>query len=157
MRVGVTGHQQLPDLVEQLVVADLSSRYAGRRGLRCVSSLAAGADQLVARELLRLGAALEVVVPSQGYAALFTSPVERRAYEGLLAEASEVTVLAFRAPSEDAFLAAGYEVVERSDEVVAVWDGLPARGRGGTADVVEYAENLGLPVRVLWPAGVVRE
>jgi len=42
------------------------------------------------------------------------------------------------------------------DELLAVWDGKPARGYGGTADVVAYAERNGVPVRVLWPEGATR-
>ncbi|GAB2826863.1 hypothetical protein GCM10027073_64840 [Streptomyces chlorus] len=43
-----------------------------------------------------------------------------------------------------------------SGELLAVWDGKPARGFGGTADVVSYAERSGTPVRVLWPEGATR-
>jgi hypothetical protein len=43
------------------------------------------------------------------------------------------------------------------DEVIAIWDGQPARGYGGTADVVRYAENVGVAVRVVWPEGAVRD
>jgi hypothetical protein len=39
----------------------------------------------------------------------------------------------------------------------AVWDGLPARGYGGTADVVAYARQHGKPVHVIWPAGARRD
>jgi len=40
---------------------------------------------------------------------------------------------------------------------VAVWDGKPARGVGGTADIVSYARQKGVPVAVLWPDGAARE
>ncbi|MFH9861330.1 hypothetical protein [Streptomyces sp. NPDC017202] len=40
--------------------------------------------------------------------------------------------------------------------LLAVWDGKPARGYGGTADVVAYAERTGVAVRVLWPDGASR-
>ncbi|MEV5731635.1 hypothetical protein AB0N50_38930 [Streptomyces pharetrae] len=42
------------------------------------------------------------------------------------------------------------------DELLAVWDGKPARGYGGTADVVAYAQRQGTAVRVLWPQGASR-
>ncbi|GGV03562.1 hypothetical protein GCM10010211_83480 [Streptomyces albospinus] len=42
------------------------------------------------------------------------------------------------------------------DQLLAVWDGKPASGYGGTADVVDYARRTGTPVRVLWPAGATR-
>ncbi|MGW1005456.1 hypothetical protein [Streptomyces sp. NPDC002520] len=43
-----------------------------------------------------------------------------------------------------------------ADELVAVWDGKPAWGHGGTADVVAYAERTGVRVRVLWPEDASR-
>jgi hypothetical protein len=52
---------------------------------------------------------------------------------------------------------AGSEIlVGLVDELIAVWDGQPARGFGGTADVVAYAERTGVPVRILWPEGATR-
>jgi hypothetical protein len=46
--------------------------------------------------------------------------------------------------------------VDRSDVLLAVWDGQPARGPGGTGDVVAYARARGTPVEVVWPAGAAR-
>ena len=48
-------------------------------------------------------------------------------------------------------------MVEHADVLIAVWDGRPARGMGGTADAVAYARQRGVPV--LWvhaarPAGL---
>lgn len=43
------------------------------------------------------------------------------------------------------------------DELLAVWDGQPARGFGGTADVVRYAQRHGTPVRRLWPKNATRD
>ena len=39
----------------------------------------------------------------------------------------------------------------------AVWDGQPARGYGGTADVVNEAHRRGLPVTIIWPDGANRD
>jgi len=41
---------------------------------------------------------------------------------------------------------AGESIVNEADVLVAVWDGKPAAGLGGTADVVTYARNLGKPL-----------
>ncbi|MFG2222777.1 hypothetical protein [Streptomyces sp. NPDC048644] len=43
------------------------------------------------------------------------------------------------------------------DRLIAVWDGQPARGYGGTADVVAYARSTGVPVEVVWPDGATRD
>jgi hypothetical protein len=38
-----------------------------------------------------------------------------------------------------------------------VWDGVPAQGKGGTADVVEQARASGVPIEVVWPPGARRK
>ncbi|WP_237707452.1 hypothetical protein [Serinicoccus profundi] len=81
---------------------------------------------------------------------------DRHRFQQLLAAATKVEQLNYRQPSEDAYLAAGRRVVDLCDVLVAVWDGLPAQGKGGTADVVEYAREVGKPVEVVWPAGLTR-
>jgi hypothetical protein len=43
-----------------------------------------------------------------------------------------------------------------ADVLLAVWDGQPARGYGGTADVVNAARDQGIPVTIVWPAGAMR-
>ena len=37
-------------------------------------------------------------------------------------------------------------LVRRCDLLIAIWDGLPPRGRGGTADVITEARRSGVPV-----------
>jgi hypothetical protein len=37
-------------------------------------------------------------------------------------------------------------VVDRADAVIALWDGEPSRGRGGTAEIVAYAKERGVPL-----------
>jgi hypothetical protein len=51
---------------------------------------------------------------------------------------------------------AGEKVVDLSDTLLAVWDGLPAKGYGGTADVVTYARATAVPFSVIWPDGARR-
>ncbi|MET7989127.1 hypothetical protein [Streptomyces sp. NPDC005281] len=41
-------------------------------------------------------------------------------------------------------------------QIYAVLAWQPARGYGGTADVVSYAQLVGVPVTVLWPHGASR-
>ena len=121
-----------------------------------ISSLADGADQLFATAILELGGALDVIVPSDGYREALP-PESWPAYDALLARAQHVECLPYGNSSEEAHMAAGRLLVERSELLIAVWDGKPARGFGGTADVVAYARQRGLPVQVIWPDGAVRE
>jgi hypothetical protein len=126
------------------------------RPLVGVTSLAAGADQVFAEEVLASGGSLYVVVPSRRYERSFDSPRALAAFERFLAAAKEIEHLDFHEPSETAYLAAGKRVVDLSDFLVAVWDGQPAKGLGGTADIVDYAQRCGKDVRVIWPTGVQR-
>lgn len=112
--------------------------------LVAVSSLAVGADQLLAREVLSRGGSIHAILPFADLEKTF-APEDLSAYQLLRAQAS-VEVLSTPGTDEDAYLAAGRRVVELSDLLFAVWDGLPARGRGGTADVVGYALAVGVPV-----------
>lgn len=151
-KVGITGHQELAGSILPLVRDQLEIELSAHQGLVGITSLAEGADQLFAEVVLQLGGSLDVVVPSTGYDGSFRDEKSRHNYEALLTRARRVSVLPFPEPTEEAFLVAGQEVVKRSDIVLAVWDGEPAEGTGGTGDVVEYARAIGKPVTVLWPA-----
>jgi len=48
-------------------------------------------------------------------------------------------------------------MLAHADRLFAVWDGQPARGYGGTADVVAEARQRGVPVTVIWPEGASRD
>lgn len=158
MRVGCTGHQSLSPSTRRDVAAAIASVLAGQSQDTLVgfTSLAQGTDQLFAFAVLAAGGQLHAVIPSLGYEESFTSDKARDTYTALLALAADTTTLPFAEPSEDAYLAAGHEVANRCDTLVAVWDGHEAAGKGGTGDVVTYARARGLDVRVVWPAGARR-
>jgi hypothetical protein len=96
------------------------------------------------------------VVPSDGYTATFGDPADREEFDRLVNAATVVEVLHYATPTEEAFLAAGKRVVDLCEVLVAVWDGKEARGLGGTADVVAYAQASEREVRIIWPDGVDR-
>jgi hypothetical protein len=104
-----------------------------------VTSLAIGADQLFARAVLRRGGSLEVIIPFAGYERTFKEWQDKQEYYRLLRLASRVEVLDKSGSDEDAYFASGKRVVDLSTLLVAVWDGRPAAGLGGTGDVVNYA------------------
>jgi hypothetical protein len=85
-------------------------------------------------------------MPSDRYGETFNNAAARATYEDLSSKAKTVVRLPFSTPTEAAFLRAGEVVVEMSDLLIAVWDGKPARGLGGTADVVRYSLDQGTPV-----------
>jgi hypothetical protein len=155
-RIGFTGHQRLPDAAIDYISANIRRILLSYKDITGYSSLAAGADQLFATELLATGGRLHVVIPATGYAATLDHHAAA-SYERLLAAATDTTRLPFPAPNEAAYDAAGRWIAEHSDLLIAVWDGEPARGLGGTADAVAHARELGREVRIIWPAGLARD
>jgi hypothetical protein len=151
VRIGVTGHQSRPGLhwewVRAVLDAELATMPLPFEGISC---LAAGADQEFARAVLRHGGDLHAVVPHAEYDASFEHPADHAAYRDLLAAAARVTELHGGPTPEDAYLSAGTYVVDVAEQLVAVWDGRPSRGRGGTADVVAYARGR-IPILAIDP------
>lgn len=158
-QIGCTGHQRLSLATRRHVAAAIAAILAtvDDEELVGLSSLAEGADQLFAFAVLAAGRQLRAVIPSQDYERGFQSDEPRAIYTSLLRLATDCTTLPFPAPTQEAFLAAGYEVADRCDILLAVWDGQRAAGKGGTADVVSYARGRGLDVRVIWPPGARRD
>lgn len=62
----------------------------------------------------------------------------------------------FETANRDAYAAAGEAILADVEALVAVWDGSPPDGRGGTGDTVSTARQRGLPVTIIWPEGVNR-
>lgn len=162
-RVGVTGHRRLPAGVGPGVDRALDAvAHAAGGAVTVVSSLAEGADRLVVeRGLARAGWSLEVVLPldPSDYESDFGGDGSVGDFRALLDRAAAVDRVPSQPTREDAYWAAGLAVLDRCDALVAVWDGLPARGRGGTAEVVATARAVGRPLAwVRVPGGeVVRE
>lgn len=155
--IGITGHQGLPDAVSAAVDAEIRSRLASVgapvRGFTC---LADGADQIFALAVLDAGGVIEVLVPAARYRDGLTRQA-RPSYDALLAMAEHVHRLGHEESSEQAHMDASAELLTHVDELWAVWDGKPARGYGGTADVVALARERGVPVTVIWPEGASRD
>ncbi|RKT03897.1 hypothetical protein BX286_1837 [Streptomyces sp. 3211.6] len=157
-RIGVTGHRSIPDTCLAQVEEGLRAVLGGLPGpLEALSSLADGADQLFAAIALEYGAELTVVIPSGDYEDTFEDSRGLAAYRRLKERATQQVVMAFPRSTDEAYYAAGTYIAETCDRLVAVWDGLPARGHGGTGEIVAYARALGKPVTVIWPEGAARD
>jgi hypothetical protein len=141
MNIGITGHQELSDSVwvKQKILEVLRSQSPPLMG---ITSLAVGADQLFAYAMLECNGTLLIIVPFGDYIDGFEAE-SRQDYKHLLDKAKAVEVLKGTSSHEEAYFIAGKRVVDLSDLLVAVWDGKPAAGLGGTGDVVEYAKSQG--------------
>jgi hypothetical protein len=159
-RIGVTGHRVIPAAAYGHVQAALTDALCRRQGsaepLEVLSSLAAGSDQLFAEIALSGGAQLTVVTPAADYETTF-SPAELLRFRRLLGHARAHIVLDYEQVSDHAYYDAGVYIADHCDRMVAIWDGRPARGLGGTADIVRYTRSLGKPVSVIWKTGVERD
>lgn len=174
IRIGVTGHRlkalrqaeydepQLRDSIRSVLgkVHDYAQKILLLNSdiyrpepplLRVVSPLAEGSDRLVAAEALALGYEIQCPLPfrSEEYAKDFESPESEAEFCTLLDAATAMFELnGSREESEQAYKAVGHLVLRQSDILIAIWDGEPAKGTGGTAEVVQVA--LGSQIPVIW-------
>lgn len=154
--LAITGHRGLPRDTERLVDAALREEVARTPEVVGLSCLADGADTLFAQAVLDQRGDLIVIVPAARYREGL--PEEHHpAYDALFARASDVVRLDHVESTSQSHMDASIEMIQRADRLVAVWDGKPARGYGGTADIVDAARDRGLPVTVIWPEGARRD
>lgn len=169
-----TGHRQLADentirrAMEQAVDRVLEEHLGtGALGafpcpLVGMGPLAVGADLLMCEVLLDRGVPLLLLLPCDSTRLEpHSSEAARLRIAQVLQRASAITIVANQGRQEDEFLEAGVRALEDADLLLAVWDRLPQRGPGGTAQVVAAAEAQGIPIaridplsgEVEWPQG----
>jgi hypothetical protein len=133
---------------------------------RFVSPIADGADQLAAELALELGWQLQAIVPfaRDQYRDSLANHGARERFDALIEQSSCLLELPGDPDdSLDAYVMAGRATIAHCDILIAVWDGKPPRGRGGTADVVQGALTRGTAIvhvpldagsetRLLWAA-----
>lgn len=167
LRLGVTGHRlnQLPEAAHPKIRAAIDtalSRVAaaaseaghGHTKLLLISALAEGADRIAAEAAL-----------ARRWRMISPLPFKRARYEEDFPDSvTEFRTLYARAiahheidgeklAAEQGFSAAGYAAVGREiathcEVLLAVWNGKPPKGPGGTAEVCALALQKGAPV--LW-------
>jgi hypothetical protein len=187
LRVGVTGHRVPPKLpreseaplkalldrifatmvaTAQTMESHSTSRSQGMTKFIVVSSLAEGADRIVAKAGLATGFKLQVVLPlsRDEYARDFETEASRADFAQLLQHASGVSDLKGSANERArAYEAGGLHMLANIDLLIAIWDGEEAAGVGGTAEIVNRALADGILVvwiqptkpkalNVSWPA-----
>ena len=153
--VGFTGHRQLADPAGVAAAIRIQLESLGKEAPGqwiALSSVAAGADLLFVRQARELGLGWEALLPlpAVDFQRDFR-PEEWAEVKPLLDRAEHLEVAAEPGSREEAYLSGGFEIVNKCDLLLAVWDGQPARGKGGTADIVAYARAMGRPVIILNP------
>lgn len=158
-KLAVAGHRHwshTPESAESLDAAleTIQSRHPA--GVTIIGSLAEGADRLIVRRALDLveNVYLHVVLPmpATNYLSDFVSPQSRLEFSELLSRADKISVARTTgnfdsvAVRRDGYQAAAKLAVAEADELLVLWDGEPAKGRGGTAYSVKLARRARKPV-----------
>ncbi|MGI5839717.1 MAG: AAA family ATPase [bacterium] len=170
LRVGITGHIGLDPARRLELTAGIAAAAAfienayPERNLTVFSPLAVGADRIVARHLLeREGASLTAILPlpAEDYVNDF-GPADdhrtdyagaelRREFRHWLADrAEEIIEMPPAATRDAAYEQTGLYVARHCDVLLAVWDGAPPQGQGGTGAVVAEALARQKPVCHIW-------
>ena len=146
--VGLTGHRDPPDAAE----APLRKRFGEiLDGLRqrhptlrpfVLSGLAAGADIFAAEEAIERGVAVLgcLPMPQAEYERDF-APEELERFRRVLLRCSDVVVVGTSDRRQQNYVDVANFIAYYSHVLVAFWDGLPARGPGGTAQVVDLRQH----------------
>jgi hypothetical protein len=152
--VGVTGHRDLREqdrealrVEVQGILNELQSEHPATP-LAVLSSLAEGADRLVAQVALDMHIPLYVPLPMprEEYLKDFKTEPSRVEFNVLLEKAEKVFEahtttgdLATKPVRDEAYKWAGIYVIRHSQVLIALWDGQPAvAGKVGTATMVQY-------------------
>ena len=155
--VGIVGHRNLNTADKAIVKAVRKECRRLRRTYHAspfliLSGLAEGADRLVAGIAMEeLSAALIAVLPFPvaDFCADFTSEPSRQEFLSLIGRSA--AIFDAHLPSDEQWKQAGQMrdvqyarvgalIAEQSQILLALWDERPARGVGGTADVVDWFE-----------------
>jgi hypothetical protein len=150
VKIGVTGHQKREGIkwswVKETIAAELSKIHNVTLAL---SSLAIGTDHIFAEVAISLNIPVLAVIPLENYERFFEG-ADLASYRRLLHRCEKMQ-LKWKGNPERAFFEAGKLVVDQCDLLFAVWDGEKPEGLGGTADIVQYAEQQGRPVCYIDP------
>ena len=150
LAIGFTGHRKLPDEAKcreaiRKVLLDWIDKVPGV--VYGVTSAAAGGDLLFAETCLELNLPIRVFLPlpKEQFREDFDEPAWARA-ECVFKKALSVEVTGAGEKLPDRYYECGIETVQQSQVLLALWDGEPSQGLGGTADMVHFAKEQGRPV-----------
>jgi len=151
LKIGVTGHRRL---INHSKISNILKKELEKINLvydfqEIISPLAEGADTLVAKALLEINKDIKLSVPipiqEEKYLEEFISDKDRKEFEVLKDKASSIYVVK-EGLDDNIYMNVGKEVVNKSDFLIALWDGKEANGVGGTADVIAYAKECVKPI-----------
>jgi len=113
--------------------------------LSVISGMALGWDLAVAQACYDLSIPFVAAVPFPGQADLWPT-VARNQYRSLLAQAAKVRYVSYGRYTNAKMTRRNRWMVDNCNKIVALYDGT----RGGTANCLGYAEQIGRPWENLW-------
>jgi hypothetical protein len=150
LAIGFTGHRTLDDEANcrKLIFDFLKREKLSASGLVYgISSVAAGGDLLFAESCIELELPLCVLLPmpAEEFKKDFNATDWARA-EAVLSKAASVEVTSGEQSRDECYYECGIETVQQSRLLLALWNGEPSQGLGGTEDIVSFAQQTGKPV-----------
>lgn len=150
LALGFTGHRKLSDEGKcRAAIRNVLLEWKAKSpaAIHAVTSVAAGGDLLFAETCIELGVPLRVFLPlpKDQFREDFDESDWRRAEE-ILGKALSVEVTGTGEDLPERYYECGIETVQQSRVLIALWDGGPSQGLGGTADVVRFAKEMGRPL-----------
>ncbi len=173
LTIGVTGHRELKNTDElkisiKKVIDKILFHFPQlpktKIIIRILSPLAEGADTLVVEEVLKYeNSELDVVLPVTIEECIkeFSSEESRNKFKDLLNKTQNTYTLNKKSLKsiypddllQDAKIQAyedvGKYVVNHSDILIALWDKRSTRGKGGTAEIIEFAKQKACPIFII--------
>ena len=175
LAIGVTGHREsaqinahaaaiaanIQDILARLhrgavsVCADSKFLYPANPILRIVGMAAEGADLIAMKAAHDLSFPIACVLPfpvGEYRKDLAGTPALGLFDEIIGASESKLELPGIRGEGARSYERANDVILSNCDLLIAVWDGMEARGRAGTGDVVEQAFEREIPIIVIDPA-----
>lgn len=170
LAIGITGHTRLdPRQTGELeqaiteVISFLEQQFA-EHYLTIYSTLAAGAERLVARQLLKREATRLIAIlplprdeyvndfgPADDYRLDSQGAELRKELDYWLShKAIEIIEMPPSSTRKSAYLKAGCYIAEHSDVLIAIWDGNEQADSSLTGPIVARAESLNKPICHIW-------
>ncbi len=158
--VGFSGHrlglnQELIRPALTAVLAEMKQQAVRAGGtVELYTSIAEGADTLCveAARALNLPVHLLLPLPDAEFSRDFTSPESWQRSRAEIEHArmrpgrDSVHLVPGESTRPECYFNQGIHMLDAVDVLVAVWDGTNARGMGGTAEMVNHARAIGIPV-----------
>jgi hypothetical protein len=128
------------------VLKRITARHPGQT-VHLYTPLAPGADQLAGIAALEGSIPIVVLLPLEKRRYLEDFSIEDQdAFTRISAQAAELICLNTAGDREEAYRTLGSYMAAHMDYLIAVWNGRPERGPGGTGEVVKNFRQTGKPL-----------